>query len=162
MTRRRGQTRLTQRRQTLAVTQGATPQRVASVRLTVKLVLWFAFFTALFTFHVHLGLRTAALRAEARRLEHRLQDLRNERRQMSSELTAALDSARIQQIAESELGMVMVHPTQRLRVSARTVAEVEDSVAIWRGGDDSDAHPSGVRQWIETLAGLWPGHESNG
>jgi cell division protein FtsL len=162
MTRRRGQTRLAQRRQTRAVTQTAMPQRVSSVRLTVKLVLWFAFFTALFTFHVHLGLRTAALRAEARHLEHRLQDLRNERRQVSSELTEALDSARIQRIAETELGMVMVHPTQRLRVSARTIAEVEDSVAIWRGGVAPDAEPSGVRQWIETLAGLMPGHERNG
>ena len=81
---------------------------------------------------------------------------------MSSELTAALDSARIQRIAETELGMVMVHPTQRLRVSAQTITEVENSVAIWRGGADSDTRPSGVRQWIETLAGLWPGHESNG
>lgn len=146
------------RRPTRAVEKTPAVDPVATVRLTVKLVLWAAFFTGLFTLHAHLGLRTATLRAETRRLQSQVQRLMDERRHLMTSVSAAADSGRIQRIAETELGMVTVPPTGRLVVHAATVAEVEEALPLWgREVPEREARQRVASEWLEYLASLWAG-----
>ncbi len=159
MTRRRVIAKLVAHRQTQAVGDQLPRGCVASVQTMAKMVLWAAFFAALFTAHAHVGLRTALLRAEARRLQSRVDDLMEERRHLSADLAAVQDSGRIQRIAEEQLGMVALDPADRLVLSTTAVAEVEEAADLWH----IDAPPTErtrVRDWITVLASLWAGHET--
>lgn len=163
MTRRRTSAKMAQRRQSRAV---ATPQpsdRVASVRLTVKLVLWAMFFSGLFVLHAHLGLRTAALRAETRLLQTQVEQLMEQRRHMRGALGSAEDTQRIREIAETELGMVAAVQRRQITVDAETVAEVRDAAPLWRSrlGETSERR-SPVGGLIEMLAGLCADQETRG
>jgi cell division protein FtsL len=161
VTRRRTTTKVADRRQTLAVDKREQRDRVATLRLTVKLVLWATFFTGLFTLHAHLGLRTATLRAETRRLQSRVQDLLDERRQLTNALAETEDSARIRRIAEDQLGMVSIPPADRLLVRTDTVAEVRDAAPLWRAAPVAvNGEERSVSDWIELLAGLWADHDN--
>ncbi|NUP89380.1 MAG: cell division protein FtsL [Candidatus Sumerlaeia bacterium] len=161
MTRRRASNKVSHRRTTNAVAETKSIDRVASLRLTVKLVLWATFFAALFTLHAHLGLKTAALRAETRRLQGEEIRLTNARRQLLNELTEASDSARVQQIAVTQLGMVEDNRLQHMVVPQRLVREVREAQETWVH-PDSQTVPGSVSAWLATLAGLWPGLENRG
>jgi hypothetical protein len=146
---------MAQRRQTRAVSRTQTSNRVASIRLTVKLVLWAMFFSGLFVLHAHVGLRTASLRAETRRLEGQAERLMEQRRQLRSTLGSAEDSQRIREVAEEELGMVAAVQRQRITVDAETVAEVRDASVLWQSRlSEPDRPASRMDGWIEMLAGL--------
>jgi cell division protein FtsL len=162
MTRRRASSKVTARRTSYAVAKTVSQDRVASVRMTVKMVLWAAFFSALFTLHAHLGLKTAALRAETRRLQRTEQEMTNERRQLLTELTMAEDGNRVQQIALTQLHMVPENRSEQLVVPQGLVNEVHQAAADWTNPGANLPAGGGVRAWLENLAGLWPGQDHRG
>jgi len=163
VTRRRTSAKMTQRRQTRAVGRTQPADRVASIRLTVKLVLWAMFLSGLFVLHAHVGLRTASLRAETRHLEGEVESLMEQRRHLRGALGSAEDSQRIREIAESELGMVAAVQRQRITVDAETAAEVREASLLWQSRLSEPAEPgSRIGGWIEMLAGLCADQETRG
>jgi hypothetical protein len=150
------------RSQTAAVAKSQPTDRVATVRLMAKAVLWAVFFAGLFTLHAHVVMQTAALRAESSRLQRDVQELINARGPLAKELWEAQESGRLQAIAQEELGMVTVLSRDRLRVGAETRREVEEAAMMWHWPAGETPQAEEKRPLIEILAGLWTGPDTAG
>lgn len=145
------------RKQTQAVTRRPKAQRAASLGFVLRVVLWTGFFVALFTAHAHVRIRTAMLRTEASRIERTIEDLRDQRRQCRSDLSPVLDSARLERIAQDELGMVESPAADRLVVTRAIVEEVAETADLWTHRPAVETDPADRADWVEILAGLVAG-----
>ncbi len=151
------------RSQTAAVAKSQPTDRVATVRLMAKAVLWAAFFAGLFTLHAHVVMQTAALRAESSRLQADVQDLIDARGPLAKELWEAQESGRLRATAEKELGMVTVLSRDRLRVTAETRREVKEAALMWHWpAGETTPQAEEKDPLIEILAGLWTGPDTAG